>query len=1027
MLERLIDIVLRNRLLVGLLFAAALGLGSWALVNLPVDAFPDTTPVQVQINTVAPNLGPEEIERQITLPVELAIAGLPDLVSVRSISKFGLSQVVATFSDAMPIYDSRQLIMERLASVTLPPGIDRPEMGPISTGLGEVFHYVLRSKTRGLDELRTLHDWVVKPELRKAAGVAEVNSWGGLERQYQVVVAPELLIKYGLTLRDVATALEQNNANVGGGQVTSGGQTLLVQGLGQVSGLAEVGNIVIRSQAGVPLLIRDVGEVILGHELRRGAVTAQGEGEVVLGLGFMLMGENSRVVTNALKQRLDLVRSALPGDVILEVVYDRTDLVEQVIDTVRHNLFLGAVLVIAVLFILLGNLRAGLIVAAAIPLAMLFAALGMHYLGIAASLLSLGAIDFGILVDGSVVMSEANLRRITERQLELGRPLTAAERLACVAESSKEVVRPIFFGMLIILLVFLPVLTLQGVEGKMFKPMAWTFIFALLGALLVAIFLTPILSERLLSRPQRAGQGRVTARLQNGYGALLRQALRYKALLLAVVLVLLLGSGGIALRLGGEFLPRMGEGSLVASVVRLAGVSIDESVAYNTHLEKFLLSEFPNEIRQVWSRIGSAEVATDPMGIELTDLFMTLHPRDRWTRAANQAELETLVEASLQHLPGIRTVLTQPIELRVNEMLSGIRADVGIKLYGEDFGNLVVFAEQIEHLLGEIRGASDVSVEQITGQPTLQVRLDQQALARHGVTAREVLDMIAAVGSLPVGEVFEGERSFPLVVRLPDAQRTDVEALRETLIPTLSGAVLPLGSLAEIIEVDRPSTINREWGKRLIKIQSNVRDRDIASFVAEARARIAEEITLPEGYLIEWGGQFENLERSQKRLAIVVPLTLALIFLLLYLSMKSLRNVLIIYTGIPFAAVGGVLALWLRGIPFSVSAAVGFIALSGIAVLNGQVLVSAIGQGLARGEDLLVAVTSGARTRLVPVLATAITDAAGFLPMALSTGVGAEVQRPLATVVIGGVLTSTLLTLFVLPALYVLVAPKKPG
>ncbi|WP_305043627.1 efflux RND transporter permease subunit, partial [Geoalkalibacter sp.] len=994
MLERLIDIVLRNRLLVGLLFASVLGLGSWALVSLPVDAFPDTTPVQVQINTVAPNLGPEEIERQITLPVELAIAGLPDLVSVRSISKFGLSQVVATFSDAMPIYDSRQLIMERLASVALPPGIERPEMGPISTGLGEVFHYVLRSKTRGLDELRTLHDWVVKPELRKAAGVAEVNSWGGLERQYQVVVAPELLIKYGLTLRDVADALEQNNANVGGGQVTSGGQTLLVHGLGQVSGLGEVGNIVIRSQAGVPVRIKDVGEVILGHELRRGAVSAQGKGEVVLGLGFMLMGENSRAVTTALRERLDLVRSALPADVILEVVYDRTNLVEQVIDTVKHNLFLGAVLVIAVLFILLGNLRAGLIVAAAIPLSMLFAALGMHYLGIAASLLSLGAIDFGILVDGSVVMSEANLRRITERQLELGRPLTAAERLACVAESSKEVVRPIFFGMLIILLVFLPVLTLEGVEGKMFKPMAWTFIFALLGALLVAIFLTPILSERLLFKPPRPGWGRVTARLQNGYGVLLRHTLRYKAVLLALVLVLLLGSGGVALRLGGEFLPRMGEGSLVASLVRLAGVSIDESVAYNTQLEKYLLSEFPNEISQVWSRIGSAEVATDPMGIELTDLFMTLHPRDRWTRAATQGELETLVEASLQHLPGVRSVLTQPIELRVNEMLSGIRADVGIKLYGEDFGNLVVLAEEIEHLLGDIRGASDVSVEQITGQPTLQVRLDQQALARHGVTAREVLDMIAAVGSLHVGEVFEGERSFPLVVRLPDAQRTDVEALRETLIPTLSGAVLSLGSLAEIIEVERPSTINREWGKRLIKIQSNVRDRDIASFVAEARKKIAEEISLPEGYLIEWGGQFENLERSQKRLAIVVPLTLVLIFLLLYLSMKSLRHVLIIYTGIPFAAVGGVLALWLRGIPFSVSAAVGFIALSGIAVLNGQVLVSAIGQGLARGEDLLSAVTNGAQKRLIPVLATAITDAAGFLPMALSTGVGAEVQRP---------------------------------
>ena len=1024
MLERLIDIVLRNRLLTVLLFTATLAAGAWALLRLPVDAFPDTTPVQVQINTVAPNLGPEEIEKQITLPVEMAIAGLPQLESVRSISKFGLSQVVATFADAMPIYDSRQLVMERLASVELPPGIERPEMGPISTGLGEVFHYVLRSKTRSLDELRTLHDWVVKPALRQASGVAEVNSWGGLERQYHVVVAPEALIKYGLTFDDVFSALEENNANVGGGQVTAGGQTLLVHGLGRVAGLADIGSIVIAAHGGAPVRVRDVAEVRLGHELRRGAVSAQGEGEVVLGLGFMLMGENSRSVTAALKERLETVRQALPADVVLETVYDRTDLVEQVISTVKHNLMAGALLVIAFLFLLLGNLRAGLIVAAAIPMSMLFAALGMHYMGIAASLLSLGAVDFGILVDGSVVMTEANLRRITERQMGLGRPLTAAERMACILESSREVVRPIFFGMLIIVLVFLPVLTLQGVEGKMFKPMAWTFIFALLGALLVAVFLNPVLSWQFLPKRPRAHAGRFEGWLQNAYAALLLPALRRRGLLFAVVLVLLVGTGGISLRLGGEFLPRMGEGSLVASVVRLAGVSIEESVAYNSRLEKLLLDEFPDEIRYVWSRIGSAEVATDPMGTELTDVFMSLQPRDKWRKAKTQAELTAAVEQAMAGLPGIRTVLTQPIELRVNEMLSGIRADVGIKIYGEDFANLVQLGDEVEHLIAEIPGATDVSVEQITGQPTLQIRIDQAAIARHGVSAKEVLDVIAAVGSLRVGEIFEGERSFPLVVRLPDAQRTDVEALRETLIPTRSGAVLPLGALAEITEADRPSTINRDWGKRLIKVQVNVRDRDIASFVAEARAKVAAEVNLPDGYLIEWGGQFENLERSQKRLAIVVPLTLALIFLLLYLSLKRLRDVLIIYTGIPFAAVGGVFALWLRGIPFSVSAAVGFIALSGIAVLNGQVMVAAIRQGLAEGKDLFEAVTGGAKRRLIPVLATALTDAAGFLPMALSTGVGAEVQRPLATVVVGGMLTSTLLTLLVLPALYLLFAAK---
>jgi len=659
-----------------------------------------------------------------------------------------------------------------------------------------------------------------------------------------------------------------------------------------------------------------------------------------------------------------------------------------------------------------------LIVAAAIPMAVLFAALGMHALGIAASLLSLGAVDFGILVDGSVVMTEANLRWLREQQARLGRPLTAAERFEGIAASGKKVVRPIFFGMMIVLLVFLPVLTLQGIEGKMFKPMAWTFIFALIGALLVAVLLTPILSERLLPRNQRDRESRLEGWLQKAYAGMLIPFLRHKRTLFGAVLLILAATAGISLRLGGEFLPRLGEGSLVASVVRLAGVSIEESVAYNSRLEEHLLATFPDEIKHVWSRIGSAEVATDPMGTELTDIFMALHPRDKWSKAATQAELTAQVEQALAGLPGIRTVLTQPIELRVNEMLSGIRADVGIKIYGDDFNALVELGEAVEHLLGDIPGAADVSVEQITGQPTLQVRVDQGAIARHGVAVRDVLDVVAAVGSPKVGEVYEGERSFPLVVRLPDKQRQDVTALADTLIPTRTGAILPLGALAEITETDRPSTINREWGKRLIKVQANVRGRDIASFAAEAQDRIEAEIQLPDGYLIEWGGQFENLERSQQRLAVVVPLTLALIFLLLYLSLKELRSVLVIYTGIPFAAVGGVFALWLRGIPFSVSAAVGFIALSGIAVLNGQVLVTAIRQGLEQGSGLFEAVTGGARRRLVPVLATAITDAAGFLPMALSTGVGAEVQRPLATVVVGGLLSSTFLTLFVLPALY---------
>ena len=1026
MLEKLITVALRNRLAVILCFLVAFAAGLWSLLRLPVDAFPDTTPVQVQINTTAPSLGPEEIEKQISLPVELSISGLPGLVHVRSISKFGLSQVVAIFEDEMAILDSRQLIVERLAGVELPEGIERPELGPISTGLGEVFHYLLRSDnpTRGLDELRTLHDWVVKPELRKVAGVAEVNSWGGLEKQYHVTISPEALIKFGLTYDDVATALRENNANVGGGQVVTGGQTLLVHGLGRVATVDEIAKIVITAYQGTPVLIEDVAEVAIGHELRRGAVSAGGKGDVVLGLGFMLMGENSRTVTSELKIALEKVRRALPEDVILETVYDRTELVDQVIQTVKHNLAAGALLVIAVLFLLLGNLRAGLLVAATIPMAMLFAAFGMQEMGIAASLLSLGAVDFGILVDGSVVMTEANLRRLTERQIKLGRPLSVAERFDAILASSQEVVRPIIFGLGIIVLVFLPVLTLEGIEGKMFKPMAWTFIFALLGALLVAVFLSPVLSFLFLPKQVKLHDRRIDGWLKRAYGTSLEFVLRGRNLFLGAVSIVLVLATLFGFRLGGEFLPRLSEGSLVVSLVRLAGVSVDESIAYNTEIEKLLLKEFPTEVRQVWSRLGSAEVATDPMGTELTDVFLALYPRDQWTRVSNQAELTAEVEKALHGLPGIRSVLSQPIELRVNEMLSGIRGDVGIKIYGDDFEQLVLLGGQVEHALAEIPGAADVAVEQITGQPTLQVEVDRKALARHGVAAKDVLDMVAAVGTPQVGDVFEGERSFPLVLRLPESHRSDPELLANMLIPTRTGAILPLKDLAEIREVNRPSTINREWGRRLIKVQVNVRDRDIASFVEDARQRIASEVTLPEGYLIEWGGQFENLERSQKRLMLVVPLTLVLIFVLLYASLKRIRDVLIIYTGIPLAAVGGIFALHLRGIPFSVSAAIGFIALSGIAVLNGQVLVSAIRGLLREGVPLAEAVTGAAKQRLVPVLATAVTDAVGFLPMAVSVGVGAEVQRPLATVVVGGVLTSTLLTLFVLPALYLLFARK---
>ena len=1026
-MNKIIEFSLKNRMFILILFAVFIGISIRAVIHTPIDAFPDTTPVQVQINTVASNLNPSEIEQQITLPIELSVSGFSGLINVRSISKFGLSQVVATFDDNTDIYDARQFIIERLISVDLPEEIDRPQLGPISTGLGEVFHYSIRSSKpdRTLDELRTIHDWIIKPELRKVPGVAEVNSWGGFERQYQVIVSPESLVKYKLTLNKVFETLAQNNHNVGGGRVVSAGQSLLVHGLGRVSTIEQIENIVLKAHKGAPVSIKDIADVVIGHEIRRGAVTADGQGEVVLGLGFALMGENSKKVTEGLKKSLNIVRKSLPEDVKVEIVYDRTDLISKVINTVKHNLVYGAILVVLVLFLILGNFRVGLLVAIAIPISMLFAIFGMYEFSIAASLLSMGAIDFGIIVDGSVVMTEINMRKLNERQRHFGRPLTNVERLQSISESGKEVIRPIIFGMGIIIIVFLPILALEGIEGKMFRPMAWTFIFAMTGALSIAILLSPILSYYFLPRKIRIKESFIECILKIGYTTVLTMILRWKYVLFGTVFILLIGTAFIGTRLGGEFIPKLNEGAITINTIRLAGVSIEEAVAYNSRIEKLLLELFPDEIRHIWSRIGAAEVATDPMGIELTDIFITLNARDEWERAGTQADLIKQMEEELEDLPGINMIFTQPIEMRLNEMVSGIRSDVGVKIYGDNFEELVRLSNRVQEILKDVNGVSDVSGEQITGQPTLQVIVNQAQIARYGIPASDVLNIVKIVGVHQVGDIFEGQRRFPLVVRLPEKQRIDVEALASTFIPTESGQILPLRTLAEVRETEDYSTINREWGRRLIKVQCNVRDRDIASFVQEARTRIENKLSLPEGYVIEWGGQFEHLERSRTRFMIVVPIALLLIFLMLYFSLKNFIDVFIIYTGIPFAFIGGVFALWGRGMPFSVSAAVGFIALSGIAVLNGQILVSTIRMLRKEGLVLDEAVKGAAKQRLLPVMATAITDAAGFIPMAISTGVGAEVQRPLATVVIGGVTTCTLLTLFVLPALYITIGKQR--
>jgi cobalt-zinc-cadmium resistance protein CzcA len=1022
MLEKIFASSVENRFIVllgvGLLIIVGLFYGR----QLPIDAFPDTTPVQVQINTNAPALGPLEIEQEITYSVETAISGLPGLINVRSVSKFGLSQVVADFEDETDIYQARQLVAERLASLSLAEGIEPPQMGPISTGLGEIFHYVVSSDDpdRPLDEIRTLHDWILKPELRKVPGVAEVNTWGGYELQYQVVISPDKLVEYGITLDEVHNALLKNNRNVGGGRILAGGQSLLVQGLGRVTSIEDIGRIVIRAQDGIPLRIQDIATVQKGHEIRHGAVSSQGQGEAVLGLGFMLMGENSQEVSNALAKKVKAVQPFLPADIHIDVVYNRSSLVDEVISTVQHNLFFGAILVILTLFIILKDWRAGLCVAIAIPLAMLFALIGMHHLAIAVSLLSLGAMDFGLLVDGSVVMTDANLKGLKSKRVELKRELTFPEKISAILNSGRSVVRPIVFGMGIIAVVFLPVLTLDGIEGKMFRPMAITFILALVGALLIAIIVSPVLSLLFLKDSVKGKDDSIKnsdSRLENFYANILNKTLKHpKHIITVAILLLVIAILGLT-RLGGEFIPRLSEGAIVINAVRLTGVSIEESVAYNTTIEKLILENFPDEVDHIWSRIGTAEVATDPMGSELTDIFITLKPRSKWTKAKSQSELVSELDKILADLPGINLIYSQPIELRLNEMISGIRSDIAITIRGDDSEKLLRISDDVQRVLLTIPGASDVSGEQKSGQPMVKIEVDRDAAARHGVPVQHVLEFIEALGNVPAGKVYQGQRVFPLTLRLPDNLRHDPDALASVLVPIHGKSAIQLGELAKISEFEGPSTINREWGRRITRAQTNVRDRDVASFVAEAQELIAHENQLPEGYVLEWGGQFENLQRSQNRLAVVVPLALFLVLVLLRLSLGNFRDAFLIYSAVPLAAVGGIFALLIRDIPFSVSAAVGFIALSGIAVLNGLVLVSSMRLYMQEGIDKLQAIKTAARSRLRPVLATAITDVAGFLPMALSLGVGAEVQRPLATVVVGGVFTSTILTLLVLPVL----------
>ncbi len=1011
MLTRLIDLCLRYRPVVLVITLVCVLVGLMSLSRLPFDAFPDTTPVQVQVNTTAPALSPIEVERQITFPVEQAISGLPGLLEVRSISKFGFSQVTAIFDDDTDIYLARQVVSERLATASLPDDVDRPALGPVSTGLGEVFQYVLHSETLSTQELRTLHHWVVRPQMVQVSGVAEINTWGGYEKQFHVVVDPRKLVKHALTLDDVARVVREGNRNAGGGVLEQAGESQLIQGQGLVTGVEDLAAMVLATVDGTPIYLGDVAEVREGHEIRRGAVTYQGQGEAVLGLGFMLMGENSRELTHKLEAQLQEVRTRLPPGAELTEVYRRTDLVDQVLDTVRNNLLEGALLVIAVLFAFLGNIRAGLIVALAIPLSMLLAFNAMLWFGIAGSLMSLGAIDFGLVVDSSVIMVENATRRLSEDTS--GRSVREVVRDAAI-----EVRKPTLFGELVIAIVYLPILALEGVEGKLFAPMALTVIFALAGSMLLSMTLMPVLASYVLKKGGREADNWLLRLLKAGYQRVLHWALRRRAWVLLTACLAVVAAGVLTSRLGSEFVPRLREQAIAINTVRVAGVSLDESVRYGTQIERLLLEQYPNEIDHIWTRTGTAEVATDPMGLEVSDVFITLKPRATWQRARTQDELVASMSAALDGMPGMRSVFTQPIEMRVNEMLAGIRSDVGIKIFGDDFDVLSEKADQVRRAIESVPGAADVTVEQLTGQAMLSIEIDRQAAGRYGVPVGEILEVIESLGTRKLGEVIDGQRRFDLVLRLGDDVHHSAERIGQVLIRTASGAQVPLFAVADIEITEGPASIQREWAKRRVIVQANVRGRDVGSFVTDVR-EVLSELDLPEGYFTNVGGQFENLEHAQQRLLIVVPIGLLLIFSLLYLTYGRTIDALRVFTGVPFGAVGGVVALWIRGMPLSISAGVGFIALSGVAVLGDMVLVSSVSQLRARGIAPAQAIEQAAQTRLRPVLMTALVAAFGFIPMAFNTGVGAEVQRPLATVVVGGMVTSTLATLLVLPVLYV--------
>ena len=1054
-LSKLLELSIRHRGLVVILVVAVGALGVYNFGRLPIDAVPDITNVQVQINTPVKALSPVEVERRITFPIEWTMGGLPGIQQVRSLSRYGLSQVTVVFKDGTDIYWARQLVNERLAAAkeSLPPGLGEPQLGPIATGLGEIYMWTLEATPEArkpdgapydLTDLRTLQDWVVRPQLRGVPGVTEVNAIGGHERLYQVAPDPAKLVSYGLSFRDVLEALAANNANAGGGYIEHKGEQYLIRATGLVRNDEDIRGIVVGHHDGIPIRIQDVADVGVGRELRTGAATEDGR-EVVMGTAIMLVGENSRAVSQRVDERMKEVNKSLPEGVRAKTVYDRTYLVDATLRTVSKSLIEGALLVVVILFLLLGNLRAAFIAALAIPFSMLIAVTGMVENKVSGNLMSLGAIDFGLIVDGSVIIVENCVRRFAEEQHRLGRLLTKEERLSLSYEASQEVRKATIFGEIIIAIVYLPILTLTGIEGKMFRPMAETVLFALAGATILSMTFIPALVALLLTGKVSEKENVLFRHAKRAYDRALGWALGHRPAVVGGAAILLAAAGLLAARLGSEFAPKLSEGALAIQPARIPSISLTTSLEMQGLLEQTLKEAFPDEIQHIFARTGTAEVATDPMGPNVSDTYVMLRPQRAWKKASTQEELAAAIEEVLEDLPGQNYELSQPIELRFNELISGVRSDVAVKVFGDDLEEMLRQANRIGAVIRSIPGAADVKVEQVTGLPVLTIDIDRRAIARYGLNVADVQAVVeAAIGGVSAGEVFEGDKRFELVVRLPETIRRDLEAIERLPIPLPGGAdeaaasatapgamapgadrterartaFVPLGAVATISTEEGPNQVSREGGKRRVVVQANVRGRDLGGFVAEGQRRIDAEVKIPAGNWIAWGGQFENLIAARERLAIVVPVALFLIFGLLFLSFGTVKNALLIFSGVPLALTGGVVALWIRGLPVSISAAVGFIALSGVAVLNGLVMVTFIENLRHEGVPIDEAVPRGSIARLRPVLMTALVAALGFVPMALATGTGSEVQRPLATVVIGGILSSTALTLMVLPVLY---------